>query len=101
MGVVFKIAGNKSGGTVEGGLKRTEPSINKTQEEKKDFWKPSDTADFMSCSSRNTLYNKDLKRSLLIPHFYILSVSHKKYKVKFSQVTLTKKSKSKIQHIFF
>lgn len=77
MGVVFKIAGNKSGGTVEGGLQRRELPINKIQKEKKDFWKPNDTSDFVSVSSRNILYNEDLKSSLLIPHFYILSMSHK------------------------
>lgn len=35
MGPIFKIVGNKSGETGEGGLKRTELYINKIQEEKK------------------------------------------------------------------
>lgn len=67
MGPIFKIVGNKSGETGEGGLKMTELYINKIQEEKKknqDFWKPSNTSDFMSHASRNTLYNINILKAV-------------------------------------
>lgn len=77
MGAIFKIVANKTGETGEGELKRTELSINNTQEGKEKKKKTvgnqvkSHQISRAIHKKKKTLYNKVLKNSLSTSHFYI------------------------------